>query len=179
VMGDQQNKRKGVFGRAFDTARWLSPSLSNTINLKRIRRSGVFIQDLAEVVRTQHCRGYAGIILDSSGKIDLQATAAAMNMDAASFMGRIYLRRDQTRRGALGSFCLGWVVLLFWLYEMLFLSWSGSRLLSGLFFLPFCASLFVFAFRNAWLNWQLRTRRVGGTGSATAFLTTTEGFLPR
>ena len=178
-MGDQENKRKGFFGRARDTTRWLSPSLSNVVNLKRIRRSGIFIHDLAEVVRTQHYRGHSGIILDGSGRIDIQATAAAMDMDPASFMSRIHVRRDQTRRGALSSFCLGWVVLLLWLYEMMFLSWSGSRLLSGLFFLPFCGGLFVFAFRNAWLNWQLRTRRVGGTGSATAFLTTTEGFLPR
>lgn len=177
-MGDQQNKRKGIFSRARDTARWLSPSLSQIINLKRIRRSGVFIQDLAEVVRTQHYRGHSGVILDNSGRISVQATAFAMNIDAATFMGRIHLRREQTRRGALSSFCLGWIVLLVWLYEMLFLTWSGSRLLSGIFFLPFCASLFVLAFRNAWLNWQLRTRRVGGIGSAIAFLTTTEGFLP-
>ena len=114
--------------------------------------------------------------LDMSGLIDVQATALALGMSTAELTKRIQKRLEETRRIALTAFYLGWALLFLWLYEMTFLDWSGSRLLSGILFLPFCGGLFVFAFRCAWSNWQLRTRR---TGSAAEFIATTEGFLPR
>ena len=53
---------------------------------------------------------------------------------------------------------------------------GGGRFWAAVQFLPFCAAFFVLAFRNAWANWQLRTRRLAPAG---AYLRTAEGFWPR
>jgi hypothetical protein len=73
-------------------------------------------------------------------------------------------------------FGLGSVSLVLWLNGALHMRMSGARLFSALEFLPFCTLFFLRAFKSAWMNWQLRTRRLG---SPVAFLTTTEPFLPR
>jgi hypothetical protein len=52
----------------------------------------------------------------------------------------------------------------------------GCGIGATLTFLPLCTLFFLLAFKSAWMNWQLRTRRLG---SPVAFLTTTEPFLPR
>ena len=179
-MPDRKSGRRwGFIGRAFNIMRWLSPNLSEAVDFRRIHRGGVFIHDLARVVRSQRRDRSGQLELDVFGLIDVQATAFALGMSTAELTKRIQMRIVQTRRSALTAFYLGWAILFLWLYEMLFLNWSGSRLLSGILFLPFCGSLFIFAFRGAWVNWQLRTRRVGQAGSAAAFLATTEGFMPR
>ena len=88
---------------------------------------------------------------------------------------RLRKRRLQTAHAAYATFALGALSLVSWLYAALHMRMSSARIFSALEFLPFCTLFFLLAFKSAWMNWQLRTLR---TGSAIAYLRTTEPFLP-
>jgi hypothetical protein len=109
-------------------------------------------------------------------RIDLPATAFSYGVRLETLMDRLRSRQRQTARTAYGTFGLGCFSLVLWVYGVLHLEMSAARLVSALEFLPFCALLFLLSFKCAWMNWQLRTRRLG---SAAVYLTTTEPFLPR
>jgi hypothetical protein len=114
--------------------------------------------------------------LDEEGSIDLLAPAFSYGMTVETLVERLRFRRGQTARAAYAMFGLGSVSLVLWLYGALHIRMSSARLFSALEFLPFCTLFFLLAFKSAWLNWQLRTRRLG---SPVAYLKTTEPFLPR
>jgi hypothetical protein len=113
---------------------------------------------------------------DRDGSIDLLATAFSYGISVEALVERLRFRQAQTARAAYAMFGLGSVSLLLWLYGALHMRMSSARLFSALEFLPFCTLFFLLAFKSAWMNWQLRTRRLR---SAVAFMTTTEPFLPR
>ena len=113
---------------------------------------------------------------DDDGSIDLLATAFSYGISVEALADRLRFRQAQTARAAYAMFGLGSASLLLWLYGALHIRMSSARLFSALEFLPFCALFFLLAFKSAWMNWQLRRRRLG---SPVAFLTTTGPFLPR
>ncbi|WP_158746719.1 hypothetical protein [Acidisphaera sp. L21] len=113
---------------------------------------------------------------DEDGSIDLLATAFSYGMSVEALVERLRFRQGQTAWAAYAMFGLGSVFLVLWLYGALHIGMSSARLFSALEFLPFCTLFFLLAFKSAWLNWQLRTRRLG---SPVAYLKTTEPFLPR
>jgi hypothetical protein len=117
-----------------------------------------------------------GLKTDGDGGIDLSATALSYGVSAEVLVERLRFRQAQTARAAYAMFGLGSASLVLWLYGALHIRMSGARLFSALEFLPFCTLFFLLGFKSAWINWQLRTRRLG---SPVAFLTTTEPFLPR
>jgi hypothetical protein len=114
--------------------------------------------------------------MGDDGSIDLMATAFSYDISVEALMARLRFRQKQTAQAAYAMFGLGSVSVVLWLYGALHMWMSSARLFSALEFLPFCTLFFLLAFRSAHLNWQIRTRRLG---SAAAFLTTTEPFLPR
>ena len=114
--------------------------------------------------------------VDEAGSIDLNATAFLHGLTPASLEARIHMRRAQTKRAAYALFVLGTVGFFGWILEALSMRLSATRVISAIEFLPFALFLYLSAFRCAWLNWQLRTRR---SGSALAYLQTTAPFLPR
>ena len=113
---------------------------------------------------------------NEDGAIDLKATAFSYGISVAELECRLRLRQAQTRRAAYATFGLGSLSLLLWLVGALQMRMSSARFFSALEFLPFCALFLLLAFQSAWMNWQLRTRRLGSAG---AFLRTTDPFLPR
>lgn len=151
------------------------PSPRATVGWDDIRGGGRLISHLIKIVQ-QGPRVDPRLRLDTRRQIDVVGTAAAFGHSPSEFQAHMMARREETRRTALGSFVLAWVFLILWAFETLFFSWQGSRLLAALEFLPFCTALFLYAFRSAWLNWQIRTGRLG---SAMEYLTTEEPFWPR
>jgi hypothetical protein len=84
-------------------------------------------------------------------------------------------RRGQTARVAWGCFAAGWAALGLWTWQMTVLPAGQGRFWAAVQFLPFCAAFYVLAFRNAWANWQLRTRRLGSAGE---YLRSADRFWP-
>lgn len=110
------------------------------------------------------------------GRLDVPATAFNLGLTAGKLELRILARRRQTARLAYGLFGLGCVFVLLWVGRGLTSGLSGPHLVGALQFTPFVAIFFLVAFKNAQVNWQLRT---GQLGSAADYLRSPEPFLPR
>lgn len=110
------------------------------------------------------------------GRIDLAATSFNLAMSEAKLEMRIRARRRQTALLSYGSFALGCAFVVLWVVRGVTSGLSGPHLIGALQFTPFVAIFFLVAFRNAHINWQLRT---GLSGSAADYLRSPEPFLPR
>lgn len=173
-LADRQ-ARPGALRRSFRLAARIIPPPTQAVNIEGIRAGGRFVGDLAKIIRTRP-EPDQRIKVTASGQIDLAATAKEVGQPLKSMTQRVLQRRDETRRSATLYFWSAVLLLGIWTIEAVSMSWHGSRLLSALEFLPFCFALFAFAFRSAWVNWQLR---VGRLGSLSEYLRTTEPFLPQ
>ena len=98
-----------------------------------------------------------------------------MGLTAFELKRRWLRRRRQTARVAWGCFAAGWAALGLWTWQMMAMPAEQGRFWAAVQFLPFCAAFFVLAFRNAWANWQLRTRRLGSAGE---YLRSADRFWP-
>lgn len=112
----------------------------------------------------------------ANGKLDRLATAYAYGLSEVELDERLALRRRQTARMAYLAFGLAWFFLAAWLLRLLSLDGTGQRMLTAVQFAPFCLVFFLAAFRQAHVNWQLRT---GVLGSAGDYLRSAEPFFPR
>ena len=110
------------------------------------------------------------------GVLDKAATAEAFGLSEAELDKRLALRSRQTARMAYFAFGLGWIFVAAWMLRLLHLDWAGQRLMAALQFAPFCLAFFLTAFKQAHVNWQLRT---GLLGSAGDYLRSAEPFWPR
>jgi hypothetical protein len=61
-------------------------------------------------------------------------------------------------------------------YRLSSIEWSPGVALPALEFAPLCVAFFLYAFKTALQNYQIRTRRVA---TATEYLQTKDSFLPR
>jgi hypothetical protein len=109
-------------------------------------------------------------------QIDLAATAFCCGISIDALKQRLRARQFQTALAAYVLFGLGATLLLLWLYAALHMAASRARMVAAIEYLPFCSVFFLLAFKSAWMNWQLRMRRLG---SAVTYLRTTDPFLPR
>lgn len=174
VPGDGRD-RASFFRRNWRRAKFIAGGPVANVGFQEISDGRRFIGGLWGVLR----RGSPAdrrLKTDEDGIIDLTATAFSYGMSVGALVERLRFRQAQTARAAYAMFGLGSVSLLLWLHGALHMRLSGSRVFAALEYLPFCTLFFLLAFKSAWLNWQLRTRRLGST---VAFMTTKEPFLPR
>lgn len=161
--------------RNWRRARFVAGGPIATIGLEEISDGARLIDKLFGVVRSGP-RADERLRTNLDGTIDLVATAFCFGVSPEEMAQRVYVRREQTVRAAYATFALGCLSLLLWLYGAVQIRMSSGRILSAVEFLPFCGVFFLLAFKSAWMNWQLRTLRIG---SAVAYLRTTEPFLPQ
>lgn len=143
--------------------------------LGRIVRGGRFIGALASDLR----RGAPPprvVPRSKDGVLDRAATAHALGLTERELDVWFARRRRQTAGVAYFAFALGWAAVLAWMWRLLHLDWAGQRLWAALQFAPACLALFLTAFYQAYLNWQIRT---GVLGSAGDYLRSPEPFWPR
>ena len=143
--------------------------------LGQIVRNGHQIGSLVSDLR-QGPRPPRAVPQHRDGKLDKAATAFVYELSAAELDKRLALRRRQTARMAYFAFGLGWIFVAAWMLRLLHLDWAGQRLMAALQFAPFCLAFFLTAFKQAHVNWQLRT---GLLGSASDYLRSAEPFWPR
>ena len=135
------------------------------------RQIGTLVSDLRQGFRPPRA-----VPQHRDGKLDKAATAFVYELSEADLDKRLALRRWQTARMAYFAFGLGWMSVAAWMLRLLHLDWAGQRLMAALQFAPFCLAFFLTAFKQAHVNWQLRT---GLLGSAGDYLRSAEPFWPR
>ena len=143
--------------------------------LAQIIRNGRQIGSLASDLR-QGPRSPQSVPQHRDGKLDKAATANAFGLSEAELEKRLALRRRQTARMAYFAFGLGWMSVAAWLLRLLHLDWMGQRLMAALQFAPFSLAFFLTAFKQAHVNWQIRTGQLGSAGD---YLRSAELFWPR
>ena len=173
--GKKEEPTKPSFMRRhWRRARFVAGGPVASVGVKEIQDGARLIDSLLAVLRA--CPSPDTRLKTSEGGgIDLRATAFSYGIRVEVLEQRLRERRLQTARAAYTTFALGSLSLVSWLYAALHMRMSSARIFSALEFLPFCTLFFLLAFKSAWINWQLRTLR---TGSAVAYLRTTEPFLP-
>ena len=143
--------------------------------LGQIVRNGRQIGSLVSDLR-QGPRPPRAVPQHRDGMLDKVATASAFGLSEAELDERLALRRRQTARMAYFAFGLGWMSVAAWLLRLLHLDWMGQRLMAALQFAPFCLAFFLTAFKQAHVNWQIRTGQLGSAGD---YLRSAEPFWPR
>jgi len=143
--------------------------------LRQIIRNGRQIGSLVSDLR-QGLESPRAVPQHREGKLDRAATAFVYEVSETELDKLLSLRRRQTARMAYFAFGLGWISVVAWLLRLLELDWTGQRLMAALQFAPFCLAFFLTAFKQAHVNWQLRT---GLLGSAGDYLRSAEPFWPR
>lgn len=143
--------------------------------MRQIIRNGRQIGGLVSDLR-QGSRPPRAVPQHREGRLDKAATAFVCEMSEAELDKLLTQRRRQTARMAYFAFGLGWISVVAWLLRLLALDWPGQRLMAALQFAPFCLAFFLTAFKQAHVNWQLRT---GLLGSAGDYLRSAEPFWPR
>ena len=139
-----------------------------------IARGAGLIRSLFELLQRSP-RSEERLYLDEAGDIDMVATAFRHGITPATLEERMLKRRRETKRAAYALFALGVSTFLGWSIEALTMQMSTARMVSAVEFLPFCLWFMLLAFKSAWANYQLRTRRLD---SALAYLRTNDSFLP-
>lgn len=139
-----------------------------------IARGAGLIRSLFELLQRSP-RSEERVYLDEAGNIDVVATAFRHGITPATLEERMLKRRKETKRSAYALFALGVATFLGWIIEALTMQMSTARIMSAVEFLPFFLWFMLLAFKSAWVNYQLRTKRLD---SALAYLRTNESFLP-
>lgn len=143
--------------------------------LGQITRNGQQLGSLVSYLR-QGPKPPRAVPQHREGKLDKAATAFVYDLSETELEKFLSLRRRQTARMAYCAFGLGCISVIAWLLRLLDLDWTGQRLMAALQFAPFCLVFFLTAFKQAHVNWQLRTGLVGSAGD---YLRSAEPFCPR
>lgn len=147
----------------------------SALSLDQIALGGRFIGNLVSDLRHGPA-SLPAIPQQPDGTLDRTAMMRAYGVTNAELDECIALRRRQTAWMAYAAFGLAWLFLASWLIRLLSLDGTGQRILAAVQFAPFCLVFFLAAFRQAHVNWQLRT---GVLGSARDYLCSAEPFFPR
>jgi hypothetical protein len=173
--GGKGAAKPSFFRRNWRRAKFVAGGPVASVGVKEIAQGARFIDSLVGLLKAGPAADRR-LRTNEDGTIDLRATAFSNGISVVELERRLRSRQAQTMRAAYATFGLGSLSLLLWLYGALQMRMSSARFFSALEFLPFCTLFFLLAFQSAWMNWQLRTRRLGSAG---AFLRTTDPFLPR
>ena len=172
--GQPGPSQASVFGSIWRGARSAAAAPLSTFPIEQIRQNALLIGDLARKLRRRPASD-PRVLRTEDGQLDLLGTGFDLGLSPRALQVRIASRRLQTARLAYASLMLGCVFLLLWIYHALTSHSGGPRIIGTLQFVPFCAILFLVAFKNAHVNWQLRT---GQLGSAIDYLRSPEPFWP-
>ncbi len=143
--------------------------------LRQITRNGQQLGSLVSYLR-QGPKPPRAVPQHREGKLDKAATAFVCDLSETELETFLSMRRRQTARMAYCAFGLGCISVIAWLLRLLDLDATGQRTMAALQFAPFCLVFFLTAFKQAHVNWQLRT---GLLGSAGDYLRSAEPFWPR
>lgn len=168
--GSQQNDAHGIFRRG---VRFLMGP-GGIVAQREIREGGHLIGGLIEEIRTRRV-SRRRIRLNEDGSFDLEAMAFDAALPVHEIERRLANRQIQTARNAKLYLGLGTILLMIWAAEILGRGAIVETAVDMLLFLAVIVCLYLSAFSNAFIYWQVRTRRLGGIG---AFLALESSWWP-
>ena len=171
---EPQTRSRPVLRRLWRGAKAITRGPVDAAAPSEIARGASLIRSLYELLQRSP-RSEERFRLDEAGNIDVVATAFLHGVTPAVLEERMLTRRRETKRAAYALFALGVFTFIGWSIEALTMRMSISRIMSAVEFLPFCLWFMLLAFKSAWTNHQLRTRRLD---SALEYLQTTGPFFP-
>ncbi len=167
-------RKKTFVGKVWRGTVWVASAPLRLFPREEIRKSAALIGSLFETVKRRPERG-GGLRVQDDRSFDLTATAFYQGISVSQLEALLRRRRRTTARAAYISFALGWLFFGGWAYRLAHMQWSAGFALAALEFAPFCLAFFLFAFKTALQNYQIRTRRIA---TATEYLQTKESFWP-
>ena len=171
---DQTGPRR-FFARTRKVARLVIGDPRTLVAWSDVTRNAALIEALGKGLLTPKA-GMQDPRAPDGTPIDIAAIAAKYGVEPRVVATLLDQRQHETYRRALAASMVAVVLVLGWTGEMLLSHWQGSQLLAALEFAPFWTFLALVAFQNAWLNWQIRERRLG---SARQFVATADSLIPR
>ena len=174
ISGQSGPGQGSVFGSIWRGAKSTAAAPLSTLQIEQIRQNALLIRDLARKLRRRTISD-PHVPRTEDGQLDLLGTGFDLGLSPRALQARIASRRRHTARLAYASLMLGCVFVIVWIYHALTSRSGGPRIIGALQFVPFCAIFFLVAFKNAHVNWQLRT---GQLGSAIDYLRSPEPFWP-
>jgi hypothetical protein len=177
VSGFQSRRRrtKPLVGTLWGGTRWLVSMPLRHFPRDEIGKSAALIGSLFEAVKSRPDR-VGGLRVTDGRSFDLEATAFEQGIAVWQLEVLLVRRQRTTARYAYISFALGWLFFAGWGYRLSSIEWSPGVALPALEFAPLCVAFFLYAFKTALQNYQIRTRRVA---TATEYLQTKDAFRPR
>ncbi len=146
------------------------------VPVKDIREGGAVIWELIARLRAGKAKRRRQIRFDETGHFDIAAMAFDAACAPAEIERRLKNRQAQTRHWTLGYLVMGSGLLIFWAAEGTLFSWWSVSLLQSLLFLAVVGCIFLLAFYQALVNWQIRSRRLG---SVRELLLTNDSWWPK
>jgi len=162
-------KRRGLWG----TLGTLLRGPVDAFNPRQIVEGAQVIGRLTDIIRAGPQRD-ARIRVEEDHGLDLPAIAFLAGTSEAEIMRQLANRRRQSAMAAYTYLAGGAGFFVAWVYVAL-LQPGYVSLAYVLGLVGFCTALFLAAFYNALVNWQVRTRRLG---SAREFLATEDSWWP-
>ena len=142
-------------------------------NAPAISNGARTIRDLAGAIHDGPSRD-PRIMTEETGALDLRTMAFRFNTSEAGIDEMLRRRGRQTARATWSYLVGGLLFLGAWFYEAILTpSYASLGYLLGL--LAVCGVFFLSAFKNALVNWQVRTRRLG---TVREFLNARETWWP-
>jgi len=173
--GHEPGSRPGFFRRMSDAGRVIFGTPRQAIGWESIEQNARLIDSLWQAVNRKS-RNLSEVRFHQGGRIDVLGTAALHRVPPGAVLALLAIRQRDTYRRAYGAGLLVCFLMTAWIIEMVAFTWTGSRWLAAVEFLPFWSLLTLVAFRNAWLNWQLRERRIASWRN---FLDESDTLFPR
>ena len=170
-----RKQRRSLFRRTIRGVGWLASGPADWAGVRSIGRGASLIGDLVRAVRERQASDRRFRVEDDRS-FELRATALLHGVSVLELQRRLEARRRQTAWVAYGFFAFAGMFVLAWFHAVLSSSWTTSRVLLTVDFLPFGALFLLIGFYNALLNYQIR---VGRRASWREYLMTNEPFLPR
>ncbi len=129
------------------------------LQIGRIVEGAELIGELASRIKTGP-PPEAHIYIDDHRTLDLEYMAAARHVSIDEIHRQLRNRRRQTARATICYLGGGFGFLVLWAFEA-FLTPTYTGLLYVVCLLGICSAMFLSAFYNAMVNWQIRTLRLG------------------
>jgi len=161
--------RRGLWG----TLGTLLRGPLDAFNPRQVAQGAQVIGRLTNIIRAGPQRD-PRIQVEEDHGLDLAAIAFLSETSEAEIMRQLANRRRQSATAAYTYLVGGAGFFVAWVYVAL-LQPSYVSLTYVLGLVGFCTALFLAAFYNALVNWQVRTRRLG---SAREFLATEDSWWP-
>jgi hypothetical protein len=170
-----EGDKKSLLGRAWSGVKWIGSGPVRAFPGEEVGAGGRFVGSMIEALRKGET-GDRRFCVKEDNCFDLDATAFYRGTTVWQLEKLLKRRQQETARAAYLYFAASWLFFFVWLIRTTTTTpWTSWRIFPVLEFAPFCAFLFLMAFRSALQNYQIRTRRLATAGE---YLATQDAFWP-